>query len=85
MHSRQKQEYKLRFAARPDPERFQIMRLPSVRWPQRDNFYLRAGETSDDEQFRLDSFEEKRALNNVGIEADATCLLYTSPSPRDAS
>ena len=77
MHSRQKQEYKLRSAARPDPERFQIMRLPSVRWPQRDNFYLRVGETSEDEQFRLDSFEEKRAMNNVGIEADATELTIT--------
>ncbi len=77
MHSRQKQEYKLRFAARPDPERFQIMRLPSVKWPQRDNFYLKVGETSGDKQFRLDSFEEKRAVNNVGIEADATELTIT--------
>ncbi len=77
MHSRQKQEYKLRFAARPDPERFQIMRLPSVKWPQRDNFYLKVGETSGDKQFRLDSFEVKRAVNNVGIEADATELTIT--------
>ena len=77
MHSRQQQEYKLRFAARPDPERFQIMRLPSAKWPQRDNFYLKVGETSEDGQFRLDSFEEKREMNDVGIEADATELTIT--------
>jgi hypothetical protein len=77
MHSRQQQEYKLRFAARPDPERFQIMRLSSAKWPQRDNFYLKVGETSEDGQFRLDSVQEKRAMNDVGIEADATELTIT--------
>jgi len=77
MRSRQQQEYKLRFAARPDPERFQIIRLPSEKWPQRDNFFLKVGETSGDRQFRLDSFEEKRAVNDVGIEADATELTIT--------
>ncbi|MDF1656938.1 MAG: hypothetical protein P1U58_04955 [Verrucomicrobiales bacterium] len=77
MHSRQQQEYILRFSARPDSERFQIMKVPSVKWPGRDNFYLRVGETSEDKQFRVDSFEEKRAPNNVGIEVDASVVKIT--------
>ncbi|MDF1859253.1 MAG: hypothetical protein P1U87_03505 [Verrucomicrobiales bacterium] len=77
MHSRQQQEYKLKFSARPDAERFQIMRLPTNRWPQRDNFYLRIGEISEDKQFRLDAFEEKRARSSVGIEVDASVLTIT--------
>jgi hypothetical protein len=64
----------LRFSARPDADRFQIMRLPTGRWPQRDNFYLKVGEVSEDQQFRIESFEEKRARNNVGIEVDASVL-----------
>ncbi|MDF1824482.1 MAG: hypothetical protein P1U68_07555 [Verrucomicrobiales bacterium] len=77
MHSRQQQEYTLRFSARPDSERFQIMKLPTAKYPGRDNFYMKVGETSKDEQFRLESFEEKTAKNNVGIEADATELIVT--------
>ncbi|MEM9283025.1 MAG: Amuc_1099 family pilus-like system protein, partial [Verrucomicrobiota bacterium] len=64
MLSRQQTEYKLRFVAKPDSERFQIQRVPTVKWPQADNFYMRVGETSDDGQFRLDSFEEMKELNN---------------------
>lgn len=74
MISRQQQEYKLRFSARPDADRFQIMRLPTGRWPKRANFYLKVGEVSKDKQFRVESFEEKRARNNVGIEVDASVL-----------
>lgn len=76
-HSRQQQEYILRFSARPDSERFQIMKLPSVKWPGRDNFYLRVGEASEDQKFRVDGFEERRERNNVGIEADASIVKVT--------
>tara|TARA_R110002096_G_scaffold388721_8_gene583028 strand:- start:1032 stop:2000 length:969 start_codon:yes stop_codon:yes gene_type:complete len=77
MIDRKQTEYKLRFAARPDDERFQIMRLPTAKWPRGDNFYLKVGESSDDGQFRVDSFEEKKAMNNVGIEADASEITIT--------
>jgi len=77
MHSRQQQEYVLRFSARPDSERFQIVKVPSVKWPGTDNFYLRVGESSKDGQFRVDSFEEKKAPNNVGIEVDASVVKVT--------
>lgn len=77
MLSRQQTEYTLKFSARPDSERFQIMRLPTAKWPQRANFYLRIGETSEDGQFRLDAFEEKQAKNNVGIDVDASVLTIT--------
>lgn len=75
--SREQQEYVLKFSARPDKERFQIMSVPTRKWPNRENFYLRVGETSDDGQFRLDSFEEKMARNQFGIEVDATVLSIT--------
>ncbi len=75
--SRQQQDYTLRFSARPDAERFQIMRIPSAKWPQRDSFMMKVGEVSKDQQFRIDSFEEKRAVNNVGIAADATEVTVT--------
>lgn len=75
--SRQKQDYILRFAARPDPERFQIIRLPSVIWPQRETWLMRIGETSKDQQFRIESFEENQVRNNVGINVDASVLKVT--------
>jgi len=75
--SRQQQDYILRFSARPDAERSQIMRMPTPKWPQRDNFYLRIGETSKDQQFRVEGFEEKKKVNNVGIEADASEVKIT--------
>lgn len=75
--SRQQEVYTLRFSARPDSERFQIMRIPTTKWPQRDSFMLKAGEVSKDEQFRVESFEEKTAVNNFGIEADATEVTVT--------
>lgn len=77
MISRQQTEYKLKFSARPDSERFQIMRIPTAKWPQRANFYLRIGETSEDGQFRLDSFEERQAQSSVGIQVDASVLDIT--------
>ena len=75
--SREQEEYMLKFSARPDKERFQIMRVATRKWPRRENFYLRVGETSGDGQFRLDSFEEKKAKNQFGIEVDATVLTIT--------
>jgi len=74
---REQTEYILRFAARPDDERFQIIRLPSARYSGRDTFLMRVGETSPDEKFRIESFEEKRARNQVGIEVDASVLTLT--------
>lgn len=75
--SRQQEVYTLRFAAKPDDERFQINRLPSRKWPQGKNFYLRIGEAADDGQFRVDGYEEKRAPNNAGIEVDASVVKIT--------
>jgi hypothetical protein len=75
--SRQQQDYTLKFTARPDAERFQILRVPTPKWPQRENFLMKVGEVSKDEQFRLDSFEEKKARNASGIEVDATTLKLT--------
>lgn len=75
--SRQQEVYMLRFSARPDAERFQIMRIPTAKWPQRDSFMMKVGEISKDQQFRIESFEEKKAVNNVGIEADATEVSIT--------
>lgn len=72
--SRQQEVYMLRFAAKPDAERFQINRLPTPKWPQPKNFYLRVGETSEDGQFRVEAFEEKRARNAAGIEVDASVV-----------
>ena len=75
--SRQQQVYLLRFAARPDAERFQIIRLPTGKWPKRKTFLMKVGETSDDGQFRIDSFVEKTAKNRVGINVDASVLAIT--------
>ena len=75
--SRQQEVYMLKFSARPDAERFQIMRIPTAKWPQRDSFMMKAGEVSKDQQFRIESVEEKRAVNAVGIQADATEVTIT--------
>lgn len=75
--SRQQQLYTLRFAAKPDDERFQINRLPSQQWPRGENFYVRVGEISKDEQFRVEGFEERRAPNPSGIEVDASVVKIT--------
>lgn len=75
--SRQQEVYTLRFSARPDSERFQIMRIPTAKWPQRDSFMMKVGEISKDQQFQIVSVEEKRAVNSFGIEADATEVSVT--------
>jgi hypothetical protein len=74
--SRQQEVYMLKFAARPDPERFQIARIPTAKWPQRDTFLLRVGEVSKDQQFRVESFEEKSSVKN-GITVDASEITVT--------
>lgn len=75
--SRQQESYTLRFAAKPDADRFQINRLPTTKWPKGENFYLKIAETSKDAQFRLDGYEEKSAKNASGIEVDASVLKIT--------
>ncbi len=74
---RRSQIYRVKFAARPDQERFQIQRLRSGRWPRQETFYLKIGDISPDDQLRLDSFEEKNAVNRVGIRVDASILNAT--------
>lgn len=76
MVERKAKVYALKFSARPDQERFQVQRLATPAWPQRDSFYLRVGDVSEDKQFRLDSFEERQAQRN-GINVDASVLNIT--------
>lgn len=75
MHSRQQEEYKLKFSATPEPK-FQIQRIPTAKWPQRKTFIMAMGETSEDGQFRIDNFEKKEAKRN-GITVDASVLTIT--------
>ncbi len=77
MKKRQSQVYRAVFAARPDDTKFQIKRVPTSRWPQPENFYLAIGDSSNDGQIRLDSFEEKKATNAIGISIDASVLSVT--------
>ena len=72
MVSRQKQVYKVSFAARPDRERFQIRRIPTAKWPKREIFYIGIGDTSADGQFRIEKFVEKAAKTESGINIDAS-------------
>lgn len=74
--SRQQEVYLLKFAARPDPERFQIIQMPSVKWPKRNTFLMTKGQVSGDQQFRIDSFEEKTAPKG-GISVDASEVTIT--------
>lgn len=75
MHSRQQEEYRLKFSATPEPK-FQVQRIPTAKWPRRQTFIMGMGETSEDGQFRIDSFEEKEAQRN-GITVDASVLTIT--------
>jgi len=76
MIERKQTTYAIEFAARPDQERFQISRKRTAKWPRPDNFYLRIGETSEDGQFRVESFEEKSAQRR-GITVDASVVEIT--------
>lgn len=75
--SRQQEVYLLRFAAKPDATRFQINRLPSAKWPRGENFYIRVGEVSGDQQFRVDGYEERKAQSAQGIQVDASVVKIT--------
>lgn len=75
--SRQHQLYQLKFAARPDATRFQLRRVPSRKWPKRENFYVKVGETTGDGQIRVDSFEEREAKNAKGAIVDASEIKIT--------
>jgi len=74
--ARRQKNYILEFAANPDAERFQIIRHPSSGVP-RDTFIMRKGETSPDNQFRIDAYEKKEATNQLGIKVDASELAIT--------
>ncbi|MCF6311867.1 MAG: hypothetical protein L3J39_05395 [Verrucomicrobiales bacterium] len=74
--ARRQKNYILEFAAQPDEARFQIIRYPSS-GVKRGTFIMRKGETSPDNKFRIDKFEKKQAVNNLGINADASELTIT--------
>jgi len=74
--SRQQEVYLLKFAAQPDPERFQIIRLPTAKWPQRETYLMKIGEISQDQQFRIESFEKKTEVRN-GINVDSSVVKVT--------
>ncbi len=76
MVSRQAQIYRAVFAVKPDDTRFQIKRMATGKWQQK-NFYLRQGETSPDGQIRIDGFEQKQVVNNQGIRVDASVVHVT--------
>lgn len=75
--SRKQQSYTLLFQTMPDSQRFQIRRIPTSAWPQQENFMMRAGETSSDNQFRVESVEKKEGLNNLNIKVDQSELTIT--------
>ena len=77
MVSRRAQNYTLEFVAMPDAERFQISRRPTAKWPKRETFVLKLGETSADRQFRLESCVEKVAKSEAGVIVDASELEIT--------
>ena len=73
---RKSKGYKLKFAAKPDAERFQIIREPTAAWQRRETFIMRIGEISSDQQFRIDAYEEiEKEIN--GIKKDVSELKIT--------
>ncbi len=74
--ARKQQNYVLEFAAMPDEERYQIIRHPSKQH-KRGTFIMRKGETSPDNLFRIDKYEKKEAVSNLGIRVDASVLTIT--------
>lgn len=48
-----------------------------MKWPDKQNFLLKVGESSEDGQFRVESLERKEALNALGIVTDASELTIT--------
>ena len=74
--ARKSKGYQLKFAAKPDAERFQIIREPTAAWPRRETFIMRIGEISSDQQFRIDAYEEIEKKVN-GIDRDVSELKIT--------
>ncbi len=74
---RKSKVYKIKFVAKPDAERFQIIREPTAAFQKRENFIMRIGETSEDGQFRIDSYEEKEEMSATGIKQDASIVSIT--------
>lgn len=75
--SRKQQSYILKFMNMPDDKRFQIQRLPSPAYPGTQNFMMEAGQTSQDNLFRVESVEKKQGKNNLGITVDQSELTVT--------
>ncbi len=83
--SRRQQNYVAEFAAKPDAERYQIIRYPSSLFNSRDTFILAIGEISSDEQLRVDSYVEKEEKDGAGITRDSSELSVTyKPNTPDA-
>jgi len=74
--SRRQQNYMLEFAAMPDAERFQIILHPSSAY-KRSMFIMRQGEVSTDKMFRIDGYQDKRAVNKLGVQVNASELSIT--------
>jgi len=70
------QNYTLTFSSQLDPERFQITREQTANFP-RDTSIMRIGETSTDGKFRLDKFEKKEGLNDLGVTVDKSEVTIT--------
>ena len=58
--SRKAQNYSVQFSAIPDKDRFQIRRIPTAKWPRGSNFFVALGETSADQQFRVDGLRKNK-------------------------
>lgn len=72
------QGYIIEFVARPDKQRFQIIRHPSEKYG-RATYILRQGEISPDGKFRINGYKESSAANKLGVvvdnsELEITCL-----------
>ncbi len=77
MVGRKAQIYRLKFAAQPDKERFQVIHLATATNPRRQTFLMKVGETSGDKKFRIDSFEKKEVKGKLGNTIDASVLNIT--------
>ena len=74
--ARRQQNYIVEFSAQPDAERYQITRHRSSQF-EKATFFMRKGETSPDQIFRIDKFEKKEAISNLGIKVDVSELSIT--------
>lgn len=70
------QNYILTFSGKPDAERYQITREKTANYP-RDTSIMKIGEKSRDGKIRLEGFEEKEEVNNLGVKVDASEISIT--------